>query len=253
MEPTKSAVLYGGKVKIDFFEGKHSYKKDGECLISVTACTNIIDKSRVLMNWAERIANENLLEKLKAGQKLTEEDILAATHLHAVRKKEAADTGTLVHVFAEQWIKYQLKQVKEKPEMPKDERVLNGAMAFLKWIEEEQPKFLWSEKLVYSKKHNYVGLMDLAFTLKREKHKIIHAGDIKTSNAIYNEHRYQVSAYQEADTEEAGTVYGTKWLMRFSKDSGEFDAHEFAEHEKDFKVFLACLTIKKREKELSKF
>lgn len=252
-QPTKSAILYGGKVKIDFFEGRHSYVLNGKPLISVTACTGVIDKSRPLMIWAERLAANDLLEKLNSGKKLTEEDILSATGLYKVRKKEAADIGTLIHNFAELWVKHQLKIVKEKPEMPEDEKVLNGAMAFLKWVDEHKVKFIAAEKLVYSKKHNYVGLCDTIFTMGSEKHKILHVGDYKSSKAIYNEYRYQVAAYQEADAEESGATYGTKWLMRFDKETGEFEAHEYAEHQQDFKVFLACLTIKKREKELSKW
>lgn len=250
MEPTKSVLLYKGKIKIDFFEGKHTYKKDGQILLSVTGCTGIIDKSRVLMNWAERLANDDLLAKIKDGKNLTEEDVLSATHLHQVYKKEAADIGTKIHDFAEQWTKYQLKQVKEKPEMPKDEKVLNGVMAFLKWVDEHHIKFIAAEKLVYSKKHNYVGLCDCVFTMGSEKHKILHVGDYKSSKAIYNEYRYQVAAYQEADAEESGAVYGTKWLIRFGKDTGEFEAHEYAEHDKDFRTFLACLQIRRRENEL---
>jgi hypothetical protein len=252
-QPTKSAILYGGKVKIDFFEGRHSYVLNGKPLISVTACTGIIDKSRPLLIWAERLAANDLLEKLKAGRKLTEEDVLTATGLHRVYKKEAADTGTLIHNFAEAWVKHKLKIIKDGPEMPSDEKVLNGAMAFLKWVDEHKVKFIAAEKLVYSKKHNYVGLCDTIFTMGSEKHKILHVGDYKSSKAIYNEYRYQVAAYQEADAEESGAIYGTKWLMRFDKETGEFEAHEYAEHQQDFKVFLACLTIKKREKELSKW
>jgi len=252
-QPTKSAVLYNGKVKIDFYEGRHTYKKDGETLISVTGATGMIDKSRPLLIWAERLAANDLLEKLKSGKKLTAEDVLTATGLHRVYKKEAADTGTLIHNFAEAWVKHKLKIIKDGPAMPTDEKVLNGAMAFLKWVDEHKVKFIAAEKLVYSKKHNYVGLCDTIFTMGSEKHKILHVGDYKSSKAIYNEYRYQVAAYQEADTEESGAVYGNKWIMKFGKDDGEFEAKEFAEHDKDFKVFLACLAIKKREKELSKF
>lgn len=255
--PTKTSDLYKGKIIIDFFENTHAYLKRGDKkrLISVTACTGMIDKSRPLMIWQERLTRDHLISLLKNGLKILEEHIVEATSLHRTKKEEAASLGSQVHSWAESYINHQLKLSKEKPEIPAnaDPRVINGIMAFLKWVDEEKPKFLWTEKLVYSKKHDYVGLMDLAFTLKREGHKIIHAGDIKTSSGIYNEYRYQVSAYQEADAEESGRVYGTKWLMRFDKETGEFEAHEYAEHDKDFQTFLACLTIKKREKELSKW
>lgn len=253
-ETTKSASFYKGKITIDFYEAKHQYivRETGERPISVTAVTGIIDKSRPLIIWATRLAGNHILEKLKNGIVITEAIIQEAINQHQVVKKEAASIGSQVHDWAEQYIGAKAKNRKEL-EMPKDEKVLNGVIAFLKWVEEHKIKFLDSEKLVYSKKHGYVGIMDCKFTMGDEKHKIIHCGDFKTSKAIYNEYRYQVAAYQEADTEESKEIYGTKWLMRFDKETGEFEAHEFGEHKKDFEAFLGALAVKRREKELSKF
>lgn len=253
-QPTQTAELYNGKIIIDFYESSHKYEIRGtkKRLLSVTAATGIIDKSRPLIIWATRLAEDYLCEYLKNGKEITEETIGEACKLHQVKKQEAATIGSSVHEWAEQYIKSSVKGRKEL-EMPKDEKVLNGVIAFLKWVEEHKIKFLDSEKLVYSKKHDYVGLMDCKFTMGSEKHKIVHCGDFKTSKALYNEYRYQVAAYQEADAEESGEVYGTKWLMRFDKETGEFEAKEYGEHDKDFKVFLACLAIKKREKELTTY
>jgi hypothetical protein len=128
--------------------------------------------------------------------------------------------------------------------------VANGAIAFLKWVDENKIKFISSEQIIYSKKYNYVGIMDCKFTMGKEKHKIVHAGDFKTSKAIYPEYRYQVAGYQGADEEESGEVYGTKWIIRFGKEDGEFEAKEFGEHEQDYKTFLACQTVALRKKEL---
>jgi hypothetical protein len=152
--------------------------------------------------------------------------------------------------------------------MPEDDRVTNGVMGFLDWVDQYKVKFLDSEKLVYSKKYQYVGLMDCKFTMGSEDHEIIHAGDFKTSSGIYNEMRYQVSAYQQADTEESGCVYGDKWIIRFAKDdkydkktgelieaAGSFEAKPFplVEHEKDFAAFAGLLAAKKRELELTNY
>lgn len=253
-EPTQTTKLYQGKITIDFFEEKHSYiiRETGKRPLSVTACTGIIDKSRPLIIWATRLAQDYLCLKLKNGKEITEGMIGEAITQHTIRKKEAATIGSLVHEWAESWIKAKTKERKDLS-LPENPKAANGAIAFLKWADEHKVKFITSEKIVYSKKYDYVGIMDCQFTLGSEKHKIIHAGDFKTAKAIYNEYRYQVAGYQGADAEESGVVYGTKWLMRFDKETGEFEAHEFGDHEKDYKAFLACLTIKKREKELSKF
>lgn len=252
MEPTKSIELYKGKITIDFFEGKHTYiiRETGKRPLSVTACTGIIDKSRPLIFWAVGLAKEHLIGQLQSGKEIDEEIIEEACKQHQIFKKKAADIGSQVHEFAENWIKTKIKERKEL-ELPKDKKVLNGVIAFLKWVEENKIKFISSEQIVYSKKYDYVGIMDCKFTIGKEEHKIVHCGDFKTSKAIYNEYRYQVAGYQGADEEESGEVYGTKWLMRFGKDDGEFEAHEFGDHDKDYKAFLACLAIKKREKELT--
>lgn len=252
MEPTKTLSLYKGKITIDFFEGKHSYviRETGKRPLSVTACTGIIDKSRPLIFWAVGLAKNHLLENLQNGKAIDEAIIEEACKQHQVFKKAAADIGTEVHEWAENWIKTKIKERKDL-KLPDNEKAANGAIAFLKWVDENKIKFIASEQIVYSKKHDYVGIMDCKFTMGKEKHKIIHAGDFKTSKGIYNEYRYQVAGYQGADEEESGEVYGTKWLMRFGKDDGEFEAHEYGDHEKDYKTFLACLAIKKREKELT--
>ena len=252
VQPTKTTLLYNGKIKIDFYEKSHRYiVNDLERPVSVTACTGVIDKSRPLIYWATGLMEE-FLKNIKG--EITHDHIDEAKKQHTIRKEEAATIGSQVHDWAEKYILYKLKRAKELPEMPKEESVRLGVMAFLKWVDEHKIKFLDTEKLVYSKKHKYVGLMDCKFTMGgSEKHKIIHCGDFKTSKAVYNEMRYQVSAYQAADAEESGEVYGSKWILRFDKETGEFEAHEYGDHNKDFKVFLACLTIKQREKELSKF
>ena len=75
--------------------------------------------------------------------------------------------------------------------------------------------------------------------------------DFKTSSGIYPEMRFQVAAYQAAAEEESGKEYlGNKYLVRFDKKTGDFDPHEFAEQDRDFKAFLNCLDLRRRLKEL---
>jgi len=100
---------------------------------------------------------------------------------------------------------------------------------------------------MYSKKYKYAGIMDAEAIIKKKLCVI----DFKTSKAIYPEMRFQVSAYQAAVEEESGKEYqGNKWLARFDKETGEFEVHEFAEQDKDFKAFLATLDLRRRLKEL---
>jgi len=236
---------YNDEIEIKFYPNSHRYQKEGEktFLIGVTTATGMVDKSRPLLIWSSRLTEE-YLTKILNFKPIEPEDIAIAVNQYNEKRDEAADKGTQVHRWAEAYIQG------ENPDTPEDEQVRNGALAFLKWVDEKQVKFLSSEKMVYSKKHNYVGTMDVIFTMGTEDHKIIHAGDFKTSSSIYLEHVMQVVAYQEAEREEFGTEYGSPYILRFDKDTGEFHSKEFADNiEEYFEGFLACLKLK----ELSKF
>jgi len=252
VEPTKVQKLYDGKVEIAFYEKSHMYKLNGEKkrLISVTACTGIIDKSAPLMHWAVKLTKEYLFECLDQRLKITEEVIETASSQHRIKKEKAATIGSIVHEFAEQYINKEKPEIPEKIEgMRKDdmEKIRNGIIAFLKWVKDHKIKFVASEKLVYSKKHDYVGLMDVVY---KEKGKLV-AGDFKTSKSgHYPEYKFQLSAYRGADEEESKVKYDRSVILHFDKENGEFEAIECEEHEKDYKAFLSCLAIKKRLKEL---
>lgn len=241
--PEEKVKLYGGKVEVVFNRERHTYLVNGEKAISVTACTGLLAKP-ALVFWSANLARDFLLEHLKNGNTITEEMIVEAAKQHTQKAKKEATSGTLVHEWASRYIKG------EKPEMPEDERVIRGVTAFLDWVKESKVKFLATEQWIYSMKHDYVGTMDCKFTMGPEKHKVIHCGDFKTSSGFYNEMRYQVAAYQEADAEESGCEYGNKWIIRFDKNDGTFEAKEFGDHEKDFGAFLGLLAAKRRELEL---
>jgi len=138
-------------------------------------------------------------------------------------------------------------EIPTMPAMPDDPRVLNGVNAFLAWVDNDEKKFVESEKVVYSRKHKFVGILDCIFTLKSERHKIPHLGDFKTSSGIYPEMIIQTAAYQAADEEESGREYGDKWIIRFGKDDGLFEAKSFSykQQKDDFAAFLGLLAAKR--------
>lgn len=242
--------LYDGSIELDFDEIKHRFTVNGKSIISVTGVTSVIDKSRPLIYWAVGLAKGFLMENLQTLIDDTKGDKIAAiieeaAKQHSIRKQQAADVGTQVHAWVEAFIK--AKSKKDWPEIPKDPQVFNGITAFLKWVDEYDVKFISSERHIYSKKHKYAGIMDAEAIIQKKLCVI----DFKTSKGIYPEMRFQVAAYQAAVEEESGKEYsGNKWLARFDKETGEFEAHEFAEQEKDFKAFLAALELRRRLKEL---
>ncbi|MEO0304706.1 MAG: hypothetical protein ABIM64_05540 [candidate division WOR-3 bacterium] len=250
----KEVVLYGGLVKIKYFDQYHQYFVNGEKALGVTAITGLIDKSRPLMYWATKLAYDYLAEIHIKGKKIELEDIEIACKLHMQKKKEAADFGTQVHEWAEKYIKAKVKERRDI-EMPKDPRVLNGVIAFLKWVESHKIKFLESERIVYSKKHKYIGTMDCVFTMGTEKHKVRHIGEFKTSSGIYEEMIFQITAYEEAYREETGENCGDKYILRFDKKTAEFEPYRIPteNHKKDISAFLGLLAAKKRLIELEQY
>jgi len=246
MQTTK---LYKGKIEIDFDENRHIFYKNAKSITSVTAVTGIVDKSRPLIFWAVKLAKEFLINNWDVQKKITELEKLAlldeAARQHTIRKEAAATIGDLIHQWASDHI------LKEKPEIPDDEQVRNGVIAFLSWVKKSKIKFDSSERVVYSKKYNFAGILDA--TGKIDGKPVII--DFKSSKGIYNEMRYQLAAYWFADQEESGKKYDRGYIVQFGKESGEFNALEISrqEYQKDFRAFLGALLVKTREKELTKY
>jgi len=246
-----SVKLYDGTIELCFDEARHRFTVNGNPVFpSVTGATGVIDKSRPLIYWAVGLTKDFLMGNLQALIDDTKGDKIAAiideaVKQHSIKKQEAADVGTQVHAWVEAFIK--AKSKKDWPEIPKDPQVFNGITAFLKWVDEYEVEFKSSEKLIYSRKYKYAGIMDAEAVIKRKLCVI----DFKTSKAIYPEMRFQVAAYQAAAEEESEKEYsGNKWLVGFDKKTGECDPHEFAEQDKDFEAFLAALKLRRRLKEL---
>src|ERR1700751_6991 len=203
--------LYKGKITIKFFGGKvrHSYFVNGKRWRSVTGSYNILDKSRALIPWAVGVDMDYLSNFI--GQKLTQEMLWEAETKHDEAKSDAANIGTTTHSFIEQFTK------REKPDMPSDKNVLQAVNGFLESVKKNHVKFVESEKLVYSKKHNYVGLMDAVATMGGYTGKFVI--DYKISNGLYPQVAYQTAAYQKADEEESGASYSGRWAIRLSKET----------------------------------
>lgn len=197
--------LYNGKVKGKFFPDSHAYYVDGKRKTGVTTYLGIIDKSRPLVIWATELYRDFLLSK----KEITEDDIYAGCTLHEEKKKEAADIGSEIH----DWIEKHVKG--ENPEMPERKEAQIGVAAFLEWKEANKVSFLSSERVVYSKKYDYIGKMDIEAKVNGKLCLI----DIKSSNGLYNTYNLQTAAYLMADEEESKRNYKGRWLIRVAKET----------------------------------
>lgn len=257
MTETIETELYKGKVKIKFHPNSHRYYVNDKSVTGVTTFIGIKDKSRPLVLWAVGLYSEYLYQNL--GVKLTQEIIVEGSQQHAIRKQEAADTGTKIHDWCERYIKHKLKiKGYDLPDMPEDQNVQIGVNAFLDWEKEHKVKFLSSERIVYSKKHDYIGTLDIEAMIDGKLCLV----DLKSSSALYNSVRLQTAAYLKADEEESGKKYEGRWAIRLAKETEDeyiarmeakgkstegykvFEAmfldDEKESVDKDFSAFLAC-------------
>lgn len=248
--------LYDGEVNITFYPDSHRYKLEGDkkYLTSVTTITGIIDKSRVLINWAVGLTGTYLKQYFeKVGGSYTKEELLPIIDEACLNYKEvqqqALDIGSIAHEFAENFANAQIEKNKfELPENLDDAQILNAINGFLNWVEDNNVKFLETERLVYSKKHGYVGIFDAVAEIKSKKYII----EYKSSKALYPEYWLQASAYYKAYEEETKETIDGIILLKFGKEDGEFEDKKEEEVPKInnyFETFLACQKVKEWQKQ----
>ena len=195
------------------------------------------------------MARDYLTDLINKGKAIGIDHIEEACQQHSKKKEEAADIGTKIHDYISKWIKNQ------KLEMPTDEKVRNGVIAFLNWVKERKINLRNSEMVIFSKKYQFAGIMDADGKINGKEYIF----DFKSSKrnkyndtGFYNEQRYQLAGYWLAREEETKKKYDGGYLVRFDKEDGSFDALliPYSEYKKDRQAFLGALEIKKREKEL---
>jgi len=256
--------LYGGEVVLEFFPVAHRYKLKGnkEWITSVTSITGIIDKSKPLVIWALGLADAHLREYLTDRPDMVDKAELQTIIAEAINKHnevrdQAASNGDLVHAYAESYARAKLFG-EAVPALGEDlpDQVIAGINGFLDWVNTYKPKFIATERLTYSKKYGYAGLIDVIVEINGRRE----LWDYKTSKAnkytvdgLYCEQRYQVAAYRGSYEEENGKLDGYG-VLRFDKETGEFHAIKLPESDypSDFKAFLGCLEVKMRDKEITK-
>lgn len=223
--------LYGGEVTVKFYPNSHRYKvtdpKAGlvdASMKGVTTYLGIKDKSAALQSWTAEIMGLHLLDIIESGKPVTNEDVAIAVNLHNEKKEEASTIGQLAHDWCEYFIKNQMgvPGYEMDPVLPEDPQILLGVNSFLEFVTKNDVEFLASEKLVYSRKFGYVGLMDF----KARVNGKLMCGDFKTSNGLYNTVFAQTAAYMAADEEEMEAIgqleeYQGAIAVRLAKETEE--------------------------------
>ena len=217
---------------LSFDADAHAYTWGGEFVPGVTTILQCLGKP-ALVPWAAGMASDHWLEAAKAGRTDWAAIHKEAKGAHRKKTQAAADIGHEVHAYAEAYFKKQTL-----PELTSDQ-ARRGVEAFHKWVSAHTIEILASERQIFSKEHYYAGTCD--FVAKIDG--VMGVGDIKTSSGIYPEMRFQTAAYQHALQEEKGIEFPVRWIIRFDKKTGEFEAKTFKEFDLDFQGFKAALVL----------
>lgn len=235
----ESCRLYKNTVLLEFDSERHVYLVDGKRVASVTSALGCISKP-ALVPWAAKVTADYVESHLIPGVSLDEVQIKnlckEAKMAHRAKKEGAADIGTFVHEWIEQYIKV------GRPNDPINPQVKAGVDAFLQWVDENKVEFIASEKKVYSKEYNFCGTLDFLATVNGKRM----LGDIKTSSGIYDEMFFQTSAYQLALQEEHPEEKFEGQIIVNCRKTGELDTRISLEYEENAKAFICALGLYRR-------
>ena len=217
--------MYQGKVAVKFYgptkekPNRHIYTVNGERKTGVTTYLGIKDKSRALIPWAVNQAINHIKENFDPtlhGNNPDELETLLynASQEHKVKKEKAATIGDKAHKWCQQYILAKMEKA-GFPDMPEEKEVQIATSAFVEWVSENKINFMSTEKVVYSRKHDYIGCMDIEAIVNGRRHLV----DLKTSSGLYNEVRMQTAAYLMADKEESDVAYKGRWALRLAKET----------------------------------
>lgn len=241
MAKTETQTVEINGTEITFYPVSHQYRINKKIIPSVTSILGLIDKSRPLLIWAENLSRQYL--KDFTGTELTKDIIENAVKQYSQKRDSAADTGHQVHEWISAFINAKINEV-DIPEVNNDmpSKVINGIMGFIDWYNSHDVGFLESEKIVYSREHNYIGTFDVLMTVDNQ----LILGDFKTGKAIYPEMQLQLAAYHQALKEEVNSVIINKYMiLHFNKEDGSFETVEYEPKEENFEYFNNLLKLKR--------
>lgn len=223
-------IVFGEELTFD--EAAHAYTWAGQLVPGVTTILKCINKP-ALIQWSAGMASDYWLEALKAKRADHAAIHKEAKVAHRKRTESAGASGSNVHAYAEAYFKKL-----PLPTLDTDD-AKRGVEAFHKWLDAHKVEIVAVERRIFSKEHYYAGTCD--FVAKIDG--VLGVGDIKTSSGIYPEMRLQTAAYQHALQEEKKMKFDVRWIIRFDKKTGEFEAKSFYEFDLDFQGFQAALTL----------
>lgn len=184
----ESHTLYGGLVRLDFDPVKHRYKINGEYSNGVTTALSIIAKPQLIW-WAAGEAANHVKENLVPGESLDELQIQelceGARKAHNRKKDKAADAGTYVHNWIEDFVNG------KNPAMPINENLQRVITDFKQWWDKTDIEVISPEQVFCSPTLMLAGTADLVCRVDGK----LTIMDWKTGSGIYPEMFMQMAAY----------------------------------------------------------
>ena len=168
-------------------------------------------------------------------------------------RDEAADIGTLAHALMEEYITTtapHLEPVRVDKSLysPANlDKAETAFLAFLEWVNQYNVDLtdtrVQSEVRLVSEWLQYGGTLDLIAPVDG----ILSLVDFKSTNALYAEHRIQLSAYEWLYEENYGEAIPTH-LLQVGKDEGDFHHHKFADLSNELEVFRLLIRLQQLQK-----
>jgi len=157
-------------------------------------------------------------------------------------KDVAADLGTRVHALIENEMR-----LKPMPEIPKDCEA--SLLAFYEWRDAFKLESTGSEVPLVSEKYCFGGTIDYPVLVNGRRCIL----DLKTSKAVYPDHRIQLAAYGQLwdETHPDDLVTGLH-LLQVGKEDGSFHHHYWPSLAKEFEAFFLLRGLYDLQKEIGK-
>jgi len=202
--------------------------KDGTRVPGVTTVLgNLGWNKRALMLWAFKCGKEG-------------------KNIDSVRD-EAASAGSIAHYFCECFLRNQpVDRSTFKDASDREWELGEGAFnSFMEWYNDDHWETILIEPHLISETHRFGGTPD--WVARRASNQKVYLFDFKTSRAVYDDHKIQLSAYVNLLKENNHDITGGACVIQLGRFSDELAYHWFSleKLEPYWQVFQHLLGIHK--------
>lgn len=207
----KQYNIWNGELQLDFDADNHTYYLNGNHVNNVTTILKVISNAGALLGWSAKTCSERFKELVQPNK--TYDEIAIDTFADDIKKciyvkrDEAGLIGSRIHDLIENYLHHKEVANITNPEM------INCFNLFRTWYDRQNMEVVFTERKVYSKKHNYCGTADALFKENGE-YLIL---DWKTGKAVYDTYKIQLAYYAMALEEELGIQIKKGRICNFSK------------------------------------